>query len=477
METTTVLRSTLGLCSVSSSSNLRQYRTSAAKHRLTSVKSVTSTTPPPPRGVQRKRKSNDVNGAKVGKVVENPYSKVEAARPDLRKSLSDFLEEARGFVGDGGGPPRWFSPLESGAQAPGSPLLLFLPGIDGTGLGLIRHHKKLGEFFDIWCLHIPVSDRTPAKDLVKLIEKTVKSEYYRFPNRPIYLVGESIGACLALDVAARNPNIDLSLILVNPATHVNNFISQPLSGMLNVLPDGIPKLLEDIIGVKQDGMNPFAIQNTKYSVWPVLLVNYNMHPNLCMKAENIMLTMLIPGPTAPSNNIDVYLAHLIDDLKDLWNECFEVYDSYLKEHFTLRALLLWTISDYPALGTLSGCKVKGKQACNVCGKGTPARWLKFSRKYVYMGNRRRLRPGHPYRRRKGWFDNTVEEGTANRIQTGHENFETLKDFRNDFGRPLDKETKRKRKMLADEEISEEECEETYDQWRWKRRSILFDLPY
>ncbi|XP_010425412.1 PREDICTED: acyltransferase-like protein At3g26840, chloroplastic isoform X2 [Camelina sativa] len=246
METTMVLRSTLGLCVVSSSSNLRQYRTSAAKHRLTSVKSVTSTIPP-----SRKRKNKDEDGDTVTKVVENPYSKVEAARPDLRKSLLDFLEEARGFVGDGGGPPRWFSPLECGAQAPGSPLLLFLPGIDGTGLGLIRHHKKLGEFFDIWCLHIPVSDRTPAKDLVKLIEKTVKSEYHRFPNRPIYLVGESIGACLALDVAARNPNIDLSLILVNPATHVNNFISQPLSGMLNVLPDGIPTLLEDIFSVKQ----------------------------------------------------------------------------------------------------------------------------------------------------------------------------------------------------------------------------------
>jgi len=112
---------------------------------------------------------------------------------------------------------------------------------------------------------------------VKLIEETVKSENFRLPNRPIYLVGESIGACLALDVAARNPNIDLSLILVNPgtevrlilsvnvtnvshhrhcfvaATHVNNFMVQPLSGMLNVLPDGLPTLLEDIFdfGFKQ----------------------------------------------------------------------------------------------------------------------------------------------------------------------------------------------------------------------------------
>uniref|UniRef100_A0A1J3DIS7 Acyltransferase-like protein, chloroplastic n=1 Tax=Noccaea caerulescens TaxID=107243 RepID=A0A1J3DIS7_NOCCA len=251
----TVLGSIFGLSHISSSSREGVHnadlccskRTSASKDRITEIKSVTSTTPG---GNRIQRKNKDEHGARVAKVVESPYWKVETARPDLKKSLPDFLEEARDFVGDDG-PPRWFSPLESAAQAPNSPLLLFLPGIDGTGLGLIRHHKKLGEIFDIWCLHIPVKDRTPAKDLVKLIERTIKSENNRFPNRPIYIVGDSIGACLALDVAARNPNIDLVLILANPATHVNNIMSQPVSGMLNILPDGIPTLMEEIFGFKQ----------------------------------------------------------------------------------------------------------------------------------------------------------------------------------------------------------------------------------
>ncbi|XP_056856243.1 uncharacterized protein LOC130505660 [Raphanus sativus] len=168
------------------------------------------------------------------------------------------------------------------------------------------------------------------------------------------------------------------------------------------------------LGISTDGMNPFSMQSTNHSTWP---------------AENINVDLLIPGPTAPGNNIDVYLAPLIDDLKDLWAEGIEVYDSFAKENFNLRALLLWSISDYPALGTLSGCKVKGKQACNVCGKDTPARWLKFSRKFVYMGNRRRLPPGHRYRYKKAWFDNTVEEVNANRIQTGAEIYETLQALR------------------------------------------------
>ena len=93
-------------------------------YRVTAINSVESKTHHG--GVRRIRKNED--GAAVAKVVENPYSEAETASPDLHKSLSDFLEEARDFVGDVDGPPRWFSPLECDSQAQGSPLLLFIPG-------------------------------------------------------------------------------------------------------------------------------------------------------------------------------------------------------------------------------------------------------------------------------------------------------------------------------------------------------------
>ncbi|CAN8266345.1 unnamed protein product [Cochlearia groenlandica] len=233
------------------SSPINNNTTSSFSKRTTSTKyrAISATTT----NHEDIQKNKNENRNRATNAIECPYSNVDSARPDLRKSLPDFIKEAGDFFGDNGqlGPPRWFSPLECGAQAHGSPLLLFIPGMDGTGLGLLRQHKKLGEIFDIWCLHIPVTDRTTSKDLVKFIETTVKSENSRYPNRPIYLVGESIGACLALDVAARNPNIDLSLILVNLATQVNNFVSQPLSRMLNVLPNGIPTLLDEVFGLKQ----------------------------------------------------------------------------------------------------------------------------------------------------------------------------------------------------------------------------------
>ena len=41
-------------------------------------------------------------------------------------------------------------------------------------------------------------------------------EHARRPESPIYLIGDSFGGALALSVAARNPKIDLVLVLANP---------------------------------------------------------------------------------------------------------------------------------------------------------------------------------------------------------------------------------------------------------------------
>ncbi|KAI3670136.1 hypothetical protein L6452_41789 [Arctium lappa] len=152
-----------------------------------------------------------------------------------------------------GGPPRWFSPLDYYAsRLNNSPLLLSLPGVDGTGLSLLLHHHRLGEIFDIWCLHIPNTDRTPFTDLVKLVERTIRSENCHFPNRPIYIVGESVGGCLALAVAARIPHIDLVLVLANPATSFGKSQLQPLLPILKIIPHHIYSGLPYVMSLMTD---------------------------------------------------------------------------------------------------------------------------------------------------------------------------------------------------------------------------------
>ncbi|KAH9685459.1 hypothetical protein KPL70_013963 [Citrus sinensis] len=116
-------------------------------------------------------------------------------------------------------------------------------------------------------------------------------------------------------------------------------------------------------GLATDGFNPFQDLSTRYSCWPVILVIYNLPPWLCMSKDSLMLSLLIPGPKQPGNDIDVYLAPLVEDLKELWINGVEVYDALSESTFNLRTILMWTINDFPAYANLSGWSTKGKLAC------------------------------------------------------------------------------------------------------------------
>ncbi|XP_049350911.1 phytyl ester synthase 1, chloroplastic isoform X2 [Solanum verrucosum] len=124
--------------------------------------------------------------------------------------------------------------------------------MDGTGMGLVLHEKALGKVFQVWSLHIPAYDRTPFDELVKFVGRTVRMKHASSPSKPIYLVGDSFGGCLALAVAAHNPEIDLVLILANPATSFDRTQLQPLLPLLKSLPDEfhvtVPYLLSFIMG-------------------------------------------------------------------------------------------------------------------------------------------------------------------------------------------------------------------------------------
>ncbi|KAK2658057.1 hypothetical protein Ddye_011109, partial [Dipteronia dyeriana] len=61
------------------------------------------------------------------------------------------------------------------------------------------------------------------------------------------------------------------------------------------------------LGLAADGFNPFRNLSSTHSTWPVVLVTYNLPPWKCMSKENLMLTLLIPRPKQPRNDIDVYL--------------------------------------------------------------------------------------------------------------------------------------------------------------------------
>ncbi|XP_074352362.1 uncharacterized protein LOC141691530 [Apium graveolens] len=144
-------------------------------------------------------------------------------------------------------------------------------------------------------------------------------------------------------------------------------------------------------------------------------------PEFGREARNIRLGLAADGPQEPGNDIDVYLHPLIDDLKKLWEEGEpNVYDAHIKSFFTLKAILMWTINDFPGYRNLSGCVNKGYRACPVCGDQTVAKYLSRSRKMSYQGYRRYLDLYHPYRRQRTAFNGEQEFGCAPEPLSGEE---------------------------------------------------------
>ena len=68
------------------------------------------------------------------------------------------------------------------------------------------------------------------------------------------------------------------------------------------------------LGLATDGFNPFGNMNNSYTMWPIILISYNLLPWLVVKEIFFMLFLLIPGPHQPRNDINVCLRPLVDEL-------------------------------------------------------------------------------------------------------------------------------------------------------------------
>ncbi|KAL5563440.1 hypothetical protein UlMin_033187 [Ulmus minor] len=199
-----------------------------------------------------------------------------------------------------------------------------------------------------------------------------------------------------------------------------------------------------------------------YSMWPVVLTTYNLPPWICMKAEYLMLSLLIPGPQSPDKDMDVFLRPLIDELKELWVHGLDTRDAaYENGVFQMRAALLWTVNDFPARSSLFGWSGQGYRACPTCNEDTPS--MRVIGKTAYFGHHRFLPTNHHWRSNLQ-FDGRTERKRPPRRFSTTDILEQLRRVKTGIPgkHPNYGGVKRKR---GDDELN------------WRKKSIFYELPY
>ena len=233
----------------------------------------------------------------------------------------------------------------------------------------------------------------------------------------------------------------------------------------NIFPDFASESRNVRLGLSTDGFQPFGQLGQQYSSWPVILTPYNLPPWLCMKEQFMFLTVLIPGPRNPKEKLDVFLQPLVEELNQLWEVGVSTYDISLKQNFQMRAMLMWTISDFPAYSMLSGWSTAGRLACPHCMGNTDAFTLEKSGKQSWFDNHRKFLPqNHPYRKNKRAFrKNKMILVDPPESKSGEELLNEIE--RLGLVRVME-DSNGMNRILSNRASS-----------GWKKRSIFWDLPY
>ena len=136
------------------------------------------------------------------------------------------------------------------------------------------------------------------------------------------------------------------------------------------------------LSLNVDWFNPF--EETPYSVGAIYVVILNLPRSDRFKEENVILVGMIPGPNEPKQNINNFLAPLVQDLPVLYEGIHFENPSTTLGYSTLRAVLAIVACDLPATRKVYGfSSFNATFGCSKCMKrfSTPS----FGAKPLYGG--------------------------------------------------------------------------------------------
>ena len=239
-----------------------------------------------------------------------------------------------------------------------------------------------------------------------------KCSYIAYPNHPQHARRKPCGAALLAEVTLSNgvrryypKKVFCYLSLINSlrALLQRNGVLQSLQHWQHrTIPDGVlgdvydGRVWKEFLNVggqpflantnnlalmlNADWFNPY--KHSPYSVGVIYLVVLNLPRSERYKVENLLLVGIIPGPSEPSLNLNSYLAPLVEELVELWNDGVAVMRDV--NQIVVKAALLCVSCDIPAARKVCGfLSHAARLGCSKCTKEFPC--AGFGQRVSYAG--------------------------------------------------------------------------------------------
>lgn len=117
------------------------------------------------------------------------------------------------------------------------------------------------------------------------------------------------------------------------------------------------------LGFLTDGFTPF--KRSKQTCWPLLLINFNLPPDVRFQKEHLICVGVIPGPHKPKDP-DSFMWPMVEELLTLMAGA-PTLDAQAQAMVSLRAFLILCGGDIPAVSMIMNIKGhNGFSPCRMC---------------------------------------------------------------------------------------------------------------
>src|SRR5258708_13947118 len=125
--------------------------------------------------------------------------------------------------------------------------------------------------------------------------------------------------------------------------------------------------IQDVtLGLMLDRFQIFKAQRDGGATcWPLIALNFNLPPEICMQLVHIIPLSIIPGPKAPKD-FNSFLHPFVDECKKLAMGIW-AFDSHENKTFKLHVYLILVHGDMMAMKYIMNFKgPNGKSLCHMC---------------------------------------------------------------------------------------------------------------